>query len=173
MRCLLKEKIKAAKQHFINKALSSSKPKEVWRVIHRIFHPPLQPLRLDVNSLNRYFANTAQRTLGSTNTDPKEDLFSFINTLQPSEPEEEAFKLRLVTPSEVAREINRIRNDTSTGPDQIPIKFVKPVTAIIAGPLIHIINTFIEISSFPEVWKIARITPISTPMLACRSPRPC
>ena len=71
VRCLLKEKIKAAKQHFINKALSSSKPKEVWRVIHRILQPPLQPLRLDVNSLNRYFANTAQRTLGSTNTDPK------------------------------------------------------------------------------------------------------
>ena len=34
------------------------------------------------------------------------------------------------------------------------------VTAIIAGPLTHIVNTFIEISSFPEVWKIARITPI-------------
>ena len=89
VRCLLKEKIKAAKQHFIDKALSSSKSKEVWRVIHRILHPPLQSLRLDVNSLNRYFANTAQRTLGSTNTNPKEDLFSFINTLQPSEPEEE------------------------------------------------------------------------------------
>ena len=51
VRCLLKEKIKAAKQHFINKALSSSKPKEVWRVIHRILHPPLPPLRLDVVAL--------------------------------------------------------------------------------------------------------------------------
>ena len=39
-------------------------------------------------------------------------------------------------------------------------KFIKPVTDIIAGPLTHIINTFIEISSFPEAWKIARITPI-------------
>ena len=123
-------------------------------------NPPLPPLRLDVNSLNRYFANTAQRTLGSTNTDPKDDLFSFVNILQPSEPEEEAFKLRLVTPSEVAREINKIRNDTSIGPDQIPIKLIKPVTDIIAGPLTHIINTFIEIASFPEAWKIARITPI-------------
>ena len=66
----------------------------------------------------------------------------------------------MVTPCEVAREINRIRNDTSTGRDQIPIKFIKPVTDIIAGPLTNIINTFIEISSFPEVWKIARITRI-------------
>ena len=160
VRCLLKEKIKAAKQHFINKALSSSKPKEVWRIIHRILHPSLQPLRLDVNSLNRYFTNTAQRTLGSTNVDARDDLFSFINNLHQSVPEEEAFKLRLVTPSEVAREINRIRNDTSTGPDQIPIKFIKPVTDIIAGPLTHIINAFIKISSFPEAWKIAKITPI-------------
>ena len=39
-------------------------------------------------------------------------------------------------------------------------KFIKPVTDIIAGPLTHIINAFIEISSFPEAWKIARITPI-------------
>ena len=80
--------------------------------------------------------------------------------MQPSEPKEEAFKLQLVTPSEVPREINRIRNDTSTGPNQIPINFIKTVTHIIAGPLTHIINTFIEISSFPEAWKIARITPI-------------
>ena len=149
MRCLLKEKTKAAKQHFINKALYSYKPKEVWRVKHRILRPPLQPLRLDVNSLTLQILLSALSDLSIPIL--KEDLSSFINTLQPSEPEEETFKLRLVTPSEVAREINRIRNDTSTGPDQIPIKFIKPVTDIIAGLLIDIINTCIEISHlFPR-----------------------
>ena len=46
----------------------------------------------------------------------------------------------------------------ATSPDQIPIKFIKAVTEIIGGLSIHLFNTLIEISSFPDAWKIARIT---------------
>ena len=79
----LKTKIKEAKRLFTNTALSSTKPKVVWRVIHRILNPSSQPLRLDINELNAYFAETAQRTTGNSNVDTKEDLLNFIDSLPP------------------------------------------------------------------------------------------
>ena len=42
---------------------SSNKPKEVWRIIHRILKPNQQPLRQDPDKLNSFFACTAKRTL--------------------------------------------------------------------------------------------------------------
>ena len=40
------------------------------------------------------------------------------------------------------------------------MKFVKLAKEHISGPLTHIINCFIATSSFPSLWKIARISPI-------------
>ena len=42
--------------------LSSNKPKEVWRIIHRILKPNQQPLLQDPDKLNSFFACTAART---------------------------------------------------------------------------------------------------------------
>ena len=123
-------------------------------------NPSPQPLRLDVNELNTYFAETAQRTTGNSDVDIKEDLLDFVDSLPPGSTEEEPFTLRHVTHNEVLNEIKIIRSDTSTGPDQIPIKYLKPVAESIAGPLTHILNSFITQSHFPNAWKVARITPI-------------
>ena len=53
-----------------------------------------------------------------------------------------------------------MRSDCSTGADQIPPKYLKLSADIIASPLTHIINSFITIGSFSEVWKVARVSPI-------------
>ena len=46
MRNELKSKIKKTKREFYQKALSSSKPREIWQVIHRILHPSFQCVQL-------------------------------------------------------------------------------------------------------------------------------
>ena len=58
------------------------------------------------------------------------------------------------------QEISKLRSDTSTGIDQIPVKFVKLAKDYISGPITHIINRCIVTSSFPKLWKFARISPI-------------
>ena len=82
--------------------------------------------------------------------DTKEDLLNFIDSLPPGFIEQESFTLRRVTYKEVLNEIRIIRSETSTGPDQMPIKYLKPVAESVAGPLTHLL--------FPNAWKIARIT---------------
>ena len=160
VRNLLKTKIKEAKRSFINIALSSSKPKAVWRVIHRILNPCPQPLRFDVDELNDHFAGTSTRTAGASTIDTKEDLMNFIGSIDSETPVEQQFTLRPVTREEVLREIKRICLDPFTGPDQIPARFIKPVAQFIASPLTVIINAFISKSTFPKAWKVARVTPI-------------
>lgn len=68
-----------------------------------------------------------------------------------------SFKLCHVTFEEVMKEIRHLRSDCSTGVDQIPVKFVKLVSA---HPLTHIINACITSSMFPRTWKTACLSPI-------------
>jgi hypothetical protein len=45
-------------------------------------------------------------------------------------------------------------SDCSTGPDQILAKYLK------LGAETHILNSFIDNCSFPEAWKVARVSPV-------------
>ena len=161
----IKIKIREAKKNFVKKALSSNKSKEIWRIIHRILKPSPKPLRFDPDSLNEYFINTGHRVMGST-SDSTEDLLNYIDTLTTNN-KEDGFRLRNVSRDEVYHVIKNIRSDCSTGPDKIHAKYIKLVADILAGPLTKIINGSIDLTMFPEAWKISRISPIpknETPM---------
>ena len=153
LKCLVNK----TKKTFMRRALSSKRPEDVWRVIHRILHPNPQPIRACPNKRKGHFAQTAQRTIGTQpeNTNQLYDLLKCLpNTDNPS------FVLNKVTPNEVMTQIGEMRSDCSTRIDQIPANFVKPVASYLASPLAHIINSCIETSSFLNVWKTAKISPI-------------
>ena len=153
----LKAAIRRARETFTRQALSSNKPKEVWRIIHRILKPNQQPLRQDPDKLNSFFACTAERTL-PVSSDLPFCLEELIESLPDDSPAN--FKLREVSHGEVLRVLKLLRSDTSTGPDSIPVKFVKMVADSIAGPLTAIINNCIRKYYFPKALKNARISPI-------------
>ena len=58
--------IAKAKRSFFMAALSSKRPKQVLRVIHRVLNPSTSPPRADPDQLNRYFIATDERTLGTS-----------------------------------------------------------------------------------------------------------
>ena len=58
------------------------------------------------------------------------------------------------------KHVIKTKNQTSTGHDQIPAKFVKLVADTISGPLTTIINNCIMQSYFHLSWKKAKISPI-------------
>ena len=166
VRNLQKKKIREARQNFINKALSSKKPKEVWQAIYRILHPNPTPLRCNVDALNEHFASTATRTTGVQTSDTKEDLIAFLDALQPEESltGNDSFTLRPVTFHKVLRELKHLRSDTSTGPDLIPAKLLKPIAEYIACPLSDIINSFIKLCIVIFIILFARKLAIETRM---------
>ena len=53
-----------------------------------------------------------------------------------------------------------IRNDCSKKYDHIPATFIKAVSEFLVSPITFTINNFIKINQFPDIWKLARISPI-------------
>ena len=156
----LKYAIRSARKSFIEKTLSSNKSREVWRVIHRILKPSTSPLRIDPDELNKHFSTTAERTTGSkaVSLDAIERLVDNLAEVNPSVAS--PFSLKPVSHGEVLKCIKSLRSDCSTGPDNIPARFIKLVADHLADPLTHIINNCIRNSYFPRSWKIARVSPI-------------
>ena len=71
-----------------------------------------------------------------------------------------ALKCRKVQYLDVVKELTTLKNDTSIGSDEIPTKFIKPISDGIASLFTDVINTMIETSMFPHQWKTARVVPI-------------
>ena len=150
----LKRKIKETKSTFTKKLLSNKNCSETWKVINKILHPNPTSVKVDPSEVNKFFNQTATRTTGKTSESITRE---FIQSL----PEQENnFNLREVTHKEVLEAIKSVRSDCSTGYDNIPAKFVKPVAEHLASPLTHIINHSIITSTVPVEWKISRICPV-------------
>ena len=147
----LKKTIKETKRNFYRKALSSKKSKEVWKTIKKILAPNFKTFKVDPEEMNKHFGSIAEKI--STVKPVSGELRTNMNL--PNN-----FMLRHVTTHEVDNALKKLRNDCSTGHDQIPIKFLKPVSEYISSPLTHIINNCIDKSIFPDQWKISRVCPV-------------
>ena len=150
-----KKSIKLKKASFIQKALSSRKPKEVWETVNRIINPPKKRIKLNPNDLNQYFTTLASKLCKKDNIDQDQ----LINSL-PKEEKDGAFVIKYTSYNGVRKIVLELRNDCSSGYDQIPIKFLKPVVDNITSPIVFIINSSIDKEIFPDSWKIARVCPI-------------
>ena len=140
----IKIRIRQAKKDFVKKALSSNKPKETWRIIHRILKPSAKPLHFDPDNLNEYLVNTGHHVTGSI-TNSKDNLLKYIDSLTAHTDKDYEFRLRNVRRSEIYQEICKLRAHCSTGPDKIPAKYIKFVADDLAGPLTKIINDSINL----------------------------
>ena len=106
---------------------------------------------MDPENINNNFVTTTQRTLQSS-AEPTEQLIQYIDNLPDTH--SNVFHLKPVSYGEILRTIKGLRSDCSTGPDQIPAKFVCQSFSW------FIINTCINNNHFPKQWKIASISPI-------------
>ena len=152
----IKKVINEKKTSFYKKVFQSKNKNDIWKVIHRILSPNPKTLKVDPEKLNEFFNKTAERLVGKRKTDDA-TLRSYISSLKDKS---NSFKLRLVTPTEGSKCIKTLRNDCSTGYDNIPVSFIKPVAEYLESPLTFIINNFIVTSTFPGIWKIPHISPI-------------
>ena len=152
----LRKSIKIVKGNFLRKALSDTQPKAVWNTVHNILKNTCQKIKHDPDALNHHYCTLASRLTDKPNVASINQ--KFVDELPCNGPN--AFKLSHTSYEEVCKIIQNLKNDCSTGQDNIPVRFIKPVSDFITSPLAHIINNCIDKCIFPDAWKIARICPI-------------
>ena len=74
-----------------------------------------------------------------------------------------------ITIPETIALIKGLKSSNSTGHDEITAKILKKIKIEIAPHLTHMINTIINTSTYPEIFRISKIlyfvNPIKTPIL--------
>ena len=70
------------------------------------------------------------------------------------------FQLQTVLYEDVEQCLRLLRNDCSTGYDNIPAMFVEQVVEFLVSPLTFVIKNYTATSNFPDACKIARISSI-------------
>ena len=116
----------------------------------------MSTLHADPSALNEFFNKTAER-LVMQNATTDGVILSHIDSLTSSN---DSLGLQKVTYNDIIKSLKSLRNDCSTGCDNIPVSFIKPIAEYIASPLTFISNNLIKEWKFPDQWEIARISPI-------------
>ena len=144
-------------QHMLDD--NSKNPQKFWETIKSI----TQSLPNYVNSKERakHFANYFTNIVGSL----KSTAFPLVNFIWRYNPKrnlrtEKIFRFSFVSVEFVERQLRRLKRDKATGTDSLPSNLLKDCALVIAPPLTHIINMSLETSTFPSIWKSAKITPI-------------
>lgn len=150
----LKKAIKHSRRTFYQKALSSNRSKEVWKTIRTIIKPQFKQIRQNPDTINDYFNSIAIK-LSNTN-----ELNISPTMNDEAVPAMDLFDLRHATQEDVLKHLNSLRSDCSTGGDNIPAKFIKPVAAQLSPVLTKILNNCIDANVFPTCWKKSRICPV-------------
>ena len=150
----LKRTIRKTKSTLFKKALSSKRPKEVWKTIKRLLSPNNRVIKADPEVLNQHYVTLAEK-ISPTKADPFDPSQLPANIDNGND-----FQFTPTTINDIEKAIKELRDDCSTGFDQIPVKYIKPVSEFLSSPLTHIINNCISNNVFPDQWKIARISPI-------------
>ena len=152
-----KKLIETTKVTFLRKARNSKNPKEVRDAVNPIINPPKNRIRQNTSELNNYFTTHALNLSGKENEPQNEsEILQLLNRV----PDSNAFTINCTTYHKVQKIILNLRNDCSSGHDNIRVKFVKPVVDEITSPIVHIINTSIDKEIFPDSRKVARVCPI-------------
>ena len=101
---------------------------------YKILNTNGKRIQINPNELNKHFSTTSKRLTGRNNA-YLHVLKYIINSMSPSSVNKPSFKLRFVSYKETLQEVKCIRNDCSTGNDNISVSLVKLVAENITPPL--------------------------------------
>ena len=109
------------------------------------------------NEFNEFFVNIGQKLLSQQSVEPM-DTCTFDSYL--NRPNIHSIFFNPIVPSEILDVVSNMKNNTSSGIDDISICVVKKVISIICRPLCQIFNISLSTGVVPKQMKIARVTPI-------------
>ena len=72
----------------------------------------------------------------------------------------ESFKFSMVDQETMLKTIKQLKNGKAPGPDRIPTTLVKDAAEFISQPLMMIFNASLKLGVFPDMSKLAKVSPI-------------
>ena len=158
--------VRSAKNSYLfNLFRSETNPRQYWATIGKLmgvkkanslfdtFSDEPETIQTKLNEFNGFFANVAsslENDLPNTTISP----ISYLNRRNA-----ECLDLTPVTEEECLKLIKNLKN-TRCNVDSIPVRIFKEIGSIVVKPLISLINSCFSVGCFPDVLKIARLTPI-------------
>ena len=151
---------------------NSSDPKEMWRTINKVLNKDtpstsfttvkFQGQRLDrpneiAEAFNEHFVTIDPKLASSIEQKPDDNLLKYLEESNGNSPK---FNFKQVDASYVKKAVMGLKNSKSPGPDKIPTKLLKDAIEYIGQLLAMIFNVSLKKGIFPDMWKLARITPI-------------
>ena len=100
------------------------------------------------------FSNKAPDLIKSLNIDLRRIVDNFgISTTK-------AWDVSQISENDLMIVVTKFKNNSSSGPDEIPSKLIKALKFAIAKPLEYMANLSVDKGIFPEVWKQVNIIPV-------------
>ena len=105
--------------------------------MNRIINPPKNRIRQNTTDLNNYFTTLASNLSANENEPLNEsEILQLLNRV----PDSNAFTINYNTYNEVQKIILNLRNDCSSGHDNVPVKFLQPAVDQISSSIVHILK---------------------------------
>ena len=165
------QKIRDAIQSHYHGLIEENKgdPKRMWKVINKVLDkatPSTEVSTLDVKgrtitkekdiaeALNHHFTTIGSKLASKLESRSDDDSLKHINAQQT--------KMMFVPVDEtyVLNAIKQLKNGKAPGPDKISTKLIKDAADFIWKPLTMVFNSSLKYGVFPDIWKLARVTPI-------------
>ena len=108
------------------------------------------------SSVIKHFTTVGPKLAEKIESQPSDDPLKYLG----DKTGETKFKLQPVNVEYVERAIKALNNSKSPGADRIPVKILKDAINLVSKPLTLIYNASLERGIFPQIWKLARVTPI-------------
>ena len=150
---------------------TQNNPKAMWKTINKVLHNNsnntvtqsilFEGIELKSSSqiseaFNKHFTTVGPKLAGKIESRPFDDPLKYLAKKASGA----KFELQTVSVGYLERAIKALNNSKAAGADRIPVKILKDAINVVSKPLTLIYNASLEWGIFPQIWKLARVTPI-------------
>ena len=152
---------------------NSNNPKEMWKTINKVLNKnqhsttPMfvmfegqsieKPNEIG-EAFNNHFATIGPKLADKIENKDSDDPLKYLSNIGGSIAS--YFEFYTIHPNTIEREIKNLKCSKSAEYDKISVKLVKDAAEILSEPLAIIFNASFNKGTFPDIWKIARVTSI-------------
>ena len=147
-------------------------PKEMWKTVNKVLNKDsasstipivnFQDRVLDhpneiAKVFNEHFVTVGPKLASSIDRKADDDPLKYLKGTVENMPK---FQFTQVDTNYIKKAVMALKNSKSPGPDKVPTKLLKDAIETICQPLTIVFNASLEKGTFPDIWKVVRVTPV-------------